>query len=188
MNTEAKQSENKYLRLFLEIPLFIILLLINGLIMGGVSTVNIKGNVAQGIPISLIDGIIYCNFIGLLITHFIMHLGRMEIPPDPWSDLIDDSEISKTHMVCRYCLSIENNSSHFCSNCQRGIGLYNTSMPFLWITSLGEILLDGVRGNWRKTTFNKIMFCFFAFWQYAFLAPWYLKKAFKAVNNKVNKA
>jgi hypothetical protein len=176
-NNTKKTTAIKSLLVVLLIPFVLVFIIIGELLTMGLAENHNKIISSIGSNGS-IEWLLCTIFFSLLTIRIIYYWAKIEAKPDPWDGLVSESEISKTHIICRHCLSIEKLNDYYCSSCKRNIGNYNNVMPFLWIGVMGEFLLDGVQDKRKKTIFNKVMFCLLAISQYFILAPWYLYRVF----------
>ena len=184
-----KRIKIKYLLVVLLIPFVLIFIVIGEVLTIGLAENHNSTIHAIGTSGSL-EWTLSTIFFSLLIIRIGYYWIKIDPQPDPWDGIISETEISRTHIICRHCLSVEQINAYFCSNCKRNIGNYNNVMPFLWIGVMGEFLLDGVQNKQKKSIFNNFMFCLLALGQYTILAPWYLYRVFSKPkeSNKVLKA
>jgi hypothetical protein len=70
---------------------------------------------------------------------------RERPPPDPWEEELDAAvrHIDATPL-CHRCFEPQPPIGWFCHRCGSPVGSYNNWMPYIWIFSLGEVLLSGV--------------------------------------------
>jgi hypothetical protein len=89
----------------------------------------------------------------LVITLVILYavirwLTHGSVKPDPWGAEIEaEIQHGQALPLCPRCLTPHNEDVYFCDTCGRDVGQYVNWSPYLYIFSLGDILLTGVCGN-----------------------------------------
>ena len=70
---------------------------------------------------------------------------RRPTPPDPWGEELDAAvRQPDATPVCHSCFEAQPPVGWFCPQCGAAVGPYNNLMSYVWVHSLGEVLLSGV--------------------------------------------
>lgn len=113
--------------------------------------------------------------VGASIIFIRWFLGLLrEVPADPWSPEIDRAVRRRDAVpVCVECLCPQEGHRWFCPHCGFPTGEYVTTMPFLQIFAVGELLRCGVIGPPDKGLSRQVGFLLCSLTQYSLFFPVY---------------
>ena len=102
---------------------------------------------------------------------------------DPWDDLLEEDFWEKATPLyfCGNCGALFDDRRYFCESCGSSVGYYNNSMPFLWIFSLGDLLMYCISPGFRGGRMNIAGVYLMALGQYGPLAIFYLYRMHKQI-------
>ena len=120
--------------------------------------------------------------VGVALIIVLIRRFRASAPPDPWSSEIDQAVKARDAIpVCSNCLYPQAGHRWFCPHCAFPTGDYVTSMPYLQIFAIGEVLRRGVIGLPERGFARKAFFVIFSASEYLAFAPiywfWMVRKA-----------
>ena len=105
---------------------------------------------------------------------------RRPIPPDPWGEELDSAVRQEDATpVCPRCFEPQPPVGWFCPQCGAAVGHYNTSMPYVYVHSLGEMLLSGVGRQAQYTLLTIPGYVLVAVSEYGPLGLIYLVRVFR---------
>ena len=102
---------------------------------------------------------------------------------EPCDDLLEDDFWEKATPLyfCGNCGSLFDDRRYFCESCGSSVGYYNNTMPFLWIFSLGDLLMYCVSPGFRGGRMNIAGVYLMTLGQYGPMAFFYLYRMHKQI-------
>jgi len=102
--------------------------------------------------------------------------------PDPWSREIDVAVRSREFPpLCLNCTYPQEGHQWFCPNCGFAAGEFVTTMPYLYIFALGEVMRRGVIGPPERSFARTATYVLLSAFEYTVFAPvywfWMVRKA-----------
>jgi len=97
--------------------------------------------------------------------------------PEPWDDQIAAAVEGENALpLCHLCLTQQNGSADFCSECGAPVGQYTNWLPYPYLFSIGHTLRIGTTENFKRSPLIILGFILFALAEYMLFAPvyWFL--------------
>jgi len=110
--------------------------------------------------------------------------------PDPWARDIDIAVRARdVPALCLNCTFPQEGHQWFCPNCGFPAGEFVTTMPYLYVFVLGEVMRRGVIGPPERSFPRTVSYVLFSAFEYTVFAPvyWYWM-ARKARGNPICRA
>jgi hypothetical protein len=108
------------------------------------------------------------------LWRFIVWIREAPQTPDPWDAEVEQKlQDPETQQVCHRCLTPQEPGAWFCQHCGAAVGPYNNLMPFLNVFSEGEVLRNGVGGQFRNRPLIVIGYFLITLGLFSFFAPIY---------------
>ena len=133
-------------------------------------------------PESIVGTISLLAALTLLLIYKIREIAG-QTSPDPRPQEIDRAvKASDAVPLCMECLYPQDERRWFCPYCGFPAGEYVTTMHYLYIFAIGEVLRRGVIGPPERSLGRKMFFVLCSVWQYSLFAPiywfWMARKAY----------
>jgi len=132
-------------------------------------------------PESIVGTISIVAALAMLLIRKLQEVAS-NVSPDPWPQEIDhEVKTPEAVPLCVDCLYPQDEDRWFCPHCGFPTGNYVTTMHYLHIFAMGEVLRRGVIGPPEKGPGRKMFFAIYSLSEYGPFAPiywfWMVRKA-----------
>ena len=140
-------------------------------------------------PNVMLGNLAICGLVLACLWRLAVLIRNAPVTPDPW-DAETDHKLSEpdAEEVCPHCLTPQPPTARFCEHCGRAVGPYNNWMPYVCVSSEGEVFRNGTSGEVRRSPLTITGYLLSSIGCYSFLAPIYWFCLFSKLNRPRSEA